>query len=566
MHKWILIAIAIALVSCASAPKVAKNTDSKKGDQNTPTVSSTQNATKELEQFAADVLASWTLQHSNAKLRLVFNELDTNTDDAFAAVVRYEIEHIFLEQQEIILIARSDIEKILNESSFEASNFFSMNDIKPLKLENADAIIYGLLEDQGNGKASLTLSCLEYETARILARQSFVLPPAFPGYTDYLRRMENPLTSPDAPRVEERAKSVRLTWNAVRSYDAVYEVLRSESYDTEMLYSVVGKVSLDPKNMANQKTLEFIDTNLEQEKDYFYRIRYISRGKTSPMSPSVKARPYLPPPTIARISGSWNADMKATIVTWSVSDANAASFEYEATYGTHKLSGIVESPILTLRDYEPDQPFLVRIRAITSRGIKGEFSSWTTIPVPPATITELRAIQKEDVVQITWKYPETGKMPIFMIYVAQGTSDFTLAGKSQTCEFSYSGFPTGIRLQFRIIAINVEGLEGPPSETISLTTHTTPPVPTISSVKTASRFIIIEWNGPLFLDLKGYRLSVRNPDGKERVLYEGLSNSYTYHAEMQGVYAFSVISTNTAGEQSASASFEIEVPASAFKD
>lgn len=518
-----------------------------------------------IDAFVTAVMTGWGERHSGSALRIVTNDLDTNTDAPFALAAKREVERAFLAQPGVSLIERSDIAKIMDEQSFEASNFFSMSDIKPLRLEIADAVIYGLLEDKGGGKIRLTLSCLEYETARVLAQASFDLPSDFPGYADYLRRADMPLIPPQTPSVEEGALSVRLVWSPVRAYDAVYEVLRSGSYDIESLYSVVGRVSRDPKALLNTE-LEFVDKAVLENKEYFYRIRYISRGKASGMSGSVHAMPYSVPPSVAQMSGSWNYDMKAAIVIWKAPSQDVVLYEYEAVSGIKQFTGSVESPVLTLREYEPGKVLSVRVRAVSSRGIKGDFSPWMTIQVPPPAVSGVKAVQQENKVLLSWQYPDAMTDTAFGVYVANKDDvEFVLAGTTMKREFIYSGFSTGTTLRFYVKAVSHTGLEGPFSEIVSLKTYTSPPIPVISSAKVLSRFVLIEWRSEFFLDLRGYTLTVRDPDGLISVIYDGLAVTYTYSATQPGRYLFSVTCSNTRGQTSASASIEIMIPASALQ-
>jgi len=551
----ILIIAAFLLMACVASPPPL--TTSK-------TASYPMKPYDPIASFAKDVESYWTELNTGSSLRLVFSEFDTNTDSNFALSAKREIERSFIKLSGITIIERTDIAKILDEQAFQASNFFSMNDMKPLKLEIADAVVYGLLEDNGNGKIQLTLSCLEYETARVIARQSIILTSDFSGYSEYTKRLSAPLPPPRNLRAEEAVSTVKLEWDTVHAYDAVYEVLRSDSYDVDLLYTVIGKVSVDPKAQPSIKSIQFIDKNVIADKKYFYKIRYISRGKESDLSSVVFASPYSLPPTILRLSGIWNYDMQAAIVTWTISSEGTSGYEYEAIAGTKRFSGTVEVPVLTLREYEADVPLSVRIRAISIRGIKGEFSSWIIIPIPPVAVSDLEAVQEKTTVGIRWKYPNTGEVHSFAIYVSKDDGPFMPIGNTIKNEFSYSDFNTGSKLRFQIKTINNAGLEGPYSNSVTLITHTDPPAPIIRSAKAVSRFILIEWQGKYYLDIQGYRLSVREPDGHLSVIYNGLDTSYTYSAMKPGVYLFSLFSLNTIGQISDATNVEIEMPISAF--
>ncbi|HEY9053421.1 MAG TPA: hypothetical protein VIO60_01240 [Rectinemataceae bacterium] len=504
-----------------------------------------------LETFASTLVVKWKELYPGARLRVVFHELDTNTDASFASVAKREAERILLARPEVILLERDNLGKVLDEASFEASNFFSMEDIKPLRLEGADAVVYGLLADEGSGKVRFTLSCLEYATGKTLARESLVLSSDFPGLSEYRLRAAASLPAPTAPQAEEGPLSVKLAWEPIQAFDVSYEILRSEKYDVEPLFTVVGRLSLAPKRSVSTAPLEFVDRSVQEDVQYFYRIRYLSRGKVSELSGSVQARPFALPVVPAQLSGSWNADMNAAVVTWKAAAGAIVTYEYEAVSGEMEYVGATDAPVAILREYQMDEPLQVRVRALSPRGVRGEFSPWATIPVPPASISGLTLAQAGDAASLSWQYPTTRESPAFRIYEASGSDgDFTLVGETAVREFTYSGFATGTTLRFRVRAVNRAGIEGPMSAIGVLQTHTPPPIPERLSAKVLSRFILVEWSGRPFPDLIGYSLSVLGPDGAPSIVYEGLRCSYTFLAPTPGRYTFSLVCANSIGQTS----------------
>jgi hypothetical protein len=528
-----------------------------------------------LEPFIQDMKSGWEKRNSSSPLRIVFRPLDTNTDENLEIIIRREVEKALLATPGISLVERADIKAIFDEESFEASNFFSMSDMKPLRLEIADAVIFGLLEETASGSIRLHLSCIEYETALVLSRQTFDLPSDFAGVSDYRIRVNQPPPAPSVLYTEEGSSSVRLTWEPVKAFDAVYEVLRSDSYDVEPLYRVIGNLASDPRRTSEQTLLDFIDRSVSDDHTYYYRLRYRSRGKESLLSASVLATPFSIPPTPANLAGSWNKNIKAAIITWSpvsrgVNTAASAAvvppsvYEYEGVSGSRRSTGSTESTVVTLGEYEPDIPLLVRVRAVSSRGVKSEYSPWLTVQVPPAGVSGLRALQMGTKTILSWDYPYKGVNPSFSVFAAIDEVEFKPVATVAVNTFEYSGFSTGSTVRFRVCAVGGSGLEGTNSNTVTLETYTDPPTPVIRQAKAVSTFVLLEWEGQYFRDLRGYTLTVIGPDGRESLVYEGIGLSYTYSTRGPGEYRFMLSSSNTRGMKSDAVDVEVTIPATSF--
>jgi|GEM_PF-5324997 len=181
MKSIILFTILFFLASCSTIQPNKQN-EEKESKLPEPIITeavSTIGFSKIINSFVNEVVTEWQEIHSVTPLRIVVHELDTNTDQIFSSEVKALVEESLSARLEISILERSDIDKIFLEQSFEANNFFSMADMKPLKLAEADAVVYGLLSDTGAESVSLTLSCVEFETARILARKKFEIPHDF---------------------------------------------------------------------------------------------------------------------------------------------------------------------------------------------------------------------------------------------------------------------------------------------------------------------------------------------------------------------------------------------------
>jgi len=383
----------------------------------------------------------------------------------------------------------------------------------------------------------------------------------FYAYLEYIDRSNAPLAALADLRAEDTILAISLSWPVVKNYDAVYELLRSDSYDVESLYSVIARLEQPLDNIISGTIVRYTDENLSPRITYFYRLRYISRGKTSPLSASVQGQPYEPAPKIQELKGCWNSDADAALVTWTVSDAEVPSFEYEVASGTTINKGSTVQAALIIKDHEPDKELSIRVRAVTQRGVKGEVSEPIFIPVPPERITGLKAIQNGKSITLNWEYPETGLSPRFKIYTASMPSDeFQFSGETEDTSFEFFGFSSGYPVRFKVAATNQADIEGPLSEILKVETETEPGTPALITATSAGGFIILEWKSSYFYDFKGYRLRIlKEPDTVE-TLKEGFFERFIYKTEKPGKYVFEIVCLNKNNTEGAPLVVEIEIP------
>jgi ferritin-like protein len=562
MKKFILFATLVFLGSCATIQPEKPNTMNKEKisePHSTESVASI-DFKKIINLFVNEIVAEWEKIHPSTHLRIVMHELDTNTDEIFSSEIKTLVEESLAARSEISILERSEIDKIFIEQYFEDNYFFSMADMKPLKLAEADAVLYGLLHDSGAQSASLKLSCAEYETARVLVHRNFEVPRDYKAYVDYSERSNVPLPAPKALKAEDAITAVALSWPAVKNYDAVYEVLRSDSYDVESLYSVIARIEQPSNRIAPGTIVRYTDENLSPSKKYFYRLRYMSRGKISLLSESVHAQPYEPAPEIQDLKGAWNLDAGAALVTWTVTDAEVSSFEYEITSGATITKGTTKQAALIIKDHEPDKELSVSVRAITKRGVKGKISDPIFIPVPPERITGLIAMQNGKSITLNWEYPETGLQPRFRVYSAISPfNEFDFSGEIEETSFKFFGFTTGYPVRFKVAAINQADIEGPQSEIVELKTFTDPGVPTLITATSAGGFIILEWQSSYFYDFKGHKLRFIKASGKAETLKEGFFERFVYKTEKPGTYIFEIVCLNKNDVEGSPLVVEVEV-------
>jgi uncharacterized protein (DUF1800 family)/fibronectin type 3 domain-containing protein len=260
---------------------------------------------------------------------------------------------------------------------------------------------------------------------------------------------------------------VSLSWKAVAGA-ATYNVYRGTAAGGEAAAPIATGI-------ASQA---FVNTNLTNGTQYFYKVAAVNAAGTGPLSAEVNATPVAPvqipgvvtgltaTPGNAQVSLSWTA--VAGAATYNVYRGTAAGGEAAAPIATGIASAAFVNTGLT-----NGTKYFYKVAAVNGAGTgpKSEEVSATPaapVQIPPA-VTGLTATPGNAQVSLAWTaIPTAATYNVYRGTAAGGEAAAPIATGIATAAFVNTGLTNGTQFFYKVTAVNTAG-EGPMSAEVNAT-------------------------------------------------------------------------------------------------
>jgi hypothetical protein len=213
-------------------------------------------------------------------------------------------------------------------------------------------------------------------------------------------------------------------------------------------------------------TLSTVASGLQNGVDYHFRVRAKNSEGWGPYSAVVVARPFEPETPMAPLAVIVEPGDSALSVAWE-DPANATTsgvleYEVEVQGGGETLVRTADGNAITVNGLINGVEYRVRVRAVSSYGLYGEWSNQTAAVVPhgqplaPAWATVTPA---DKAVRLTWTAADGNGLPVtgYRIELRVGGQISTREVGAVT-SYTVSGLVNGLSYEFRIAALTAYGL------------------------------------------------------------------------------------------------------------
>ena len=378
-----------------------------------------------------------------------------------------------------------------------------------------------------------------------------------------------PKAKPSAPRnlgytIATDSLSAALSWTAPAN-------IGSSAISRYIIYSASDSV-------GGTTGLKHTHT-LVRGRTYTITVAAVNAAGTGPKSNSVtvvakkivtapKAKPSAPRSLAVRASGTSNT------LTWTAPADTGSSaitaYKIEYNDGSGWINLDQTGTVLTYphADVEPGKKYRYRVSAINTQGTgpaSNEVSITSEVRKPSAPLNVLASADGSDV-SLSWTAPTTtggGEITGYQIEVSGigGGWSVLVANTGPVMTYQDSGREPGVRLRYRVAAINAAGI-GPVSGVAEVTIEAVQPgVPTaVGAIARDYNTIDISWNPPVNdggTEIIGYQIETSENGTSWRVLARDLSPSSRLHTHTNldpvTTYHYRVFSKNEKGFSAASA-------------
>ena len=288
-------------------------------------------------------------------------------------------------------------------------------------------------------------------------------------------------------------KPVRTSGNRIRQIHLVWDRYPSEAIDGYKLYRSLA--SNDPykeevARISGINNLAYLDKNLADATAYWYRLSvFRADGSESnlsdPISVVTREKPGIP----AGLSATGGQPRKG-VIRWK----NTAKPEDElVAFFIFRADGRADSPFVKIAEvssetseYSDNDPplkdkaqYFYKVRSVNSGGaqsLDSETVSLTTKAVPgiPAGVSASSGEVK--LVTIAWAKNSEPDIKNYRISVKRtGNTEFTKLSEVVEARYVDSGLNNGEHYSYQVQAIDLDGLESLPSQTVTARTRPLPP-------------------------------------------------------------------------------------------
>ncbi len=296
-----------------------------------------------------------------------------------------------------------------------------------------------------------------------------------------------PLSAPVAPVVSAQAGNaqVTLSWGGVTNATSyqVFRSMTSNAFDALPTQTVSGT--------------SYTDTGLSNGTTYYYVVRAVGIGGTSPASSQVSATPQAAP--VAPIGLSATAGDAQVALSWSAS-TNATGYKvFRATsaggYGATPLATTTNTSYLDTSAVN-GTTYYYSVKATGVGGdspLSNEVSALPVAPPAPAAPTGLSASVYNNQISLYW----TGSTGATSYIVRRATASAgpysSLPATVTGTYYSDTSLPAGTTYYYRVVAVNSGG-QSPESNTASATTLAVPAALSGVTATSGTGQVTLTWN------------------------------------------------------------------------
>lgn len=349
------------------------------------------------------------------------------------------------------------------------------------------------------------------------------------------------------------ARSVRIEWADPAEKDIrEFRVYRGDAEDGEFRKIA----SVKPGWISSPS---FLDTGLGDDTAYFYSIEAVDAdGLVSPMSARMKAVTKAAPaaPRGLRAEGgrariiplAWERNAEKDIAVYRV-------FSSEGEGGPFTKIAETPEPSFIHRGLKDLSVRYYRILAVDRDGLSSPFSETASagtkpLPVRPSGLTAESGMARA--VRLAWApNPERDIDHYVVSRRPAGAGSFADVGRSSGRGFTDTGLDDGKPYQYRIRAVDAEGLASEPSEKADAATKPRPAPPRDLTAAAGEGFIALSWTPGGGADIAGYEIyrgSGWNPLGRYEKIGRATAPPFEDRTSRPGTaYTYRVAAVDAAG-------------------
>lgn len=324
--------------------------------------------------------------------------------------------------------------------------------------------------------------------------------------------------------------SIKLSWSKAAGA-ATYQVYRSTDGKTWTRISTTKSTSLSVSKLTAGKSYQF-------------KVRAVSSLNKVGSYSSVLKTSTLPSQT----AGLKASSVKSTSVKLSWTKVSGAtSYEvYRSTDGKNwTKAATAETNSCTVSGLKAGTSYQFKVRAVTSAGKKGTFSSVVKATTLPAKVTGLKATTTATSVKLTWT--KAAGASKYEVYRSTDGKKWTKLTTVSTNAYTNSKLTSSKTYQYKVRAVSKSGKYGDYSSVLKATTKSSK-VTGLKASSVATTSIKLSWTK--VSDASKYEV-YRSTDGKKWTkLATTTSNSYTAKSLTAGKsYQFKVRAVLTTGSK-----------------
>jgi len=343
--------------------------------------------------------------------------------------------------------------------------------------------------------------------------------------------------------------------------------------------------------LAKTSAKEYVHANLDPNTMYYYRVWGITKGQKSKKCAQISAYPRdTIPPSPPVILETRSLAMGFQIKLQQPTDLDWAGFRIYAstvsnfTPSPSNLVADTKSTVIQITGLQGGATYYIKAVSYDTTGntssVVGPVSVQTLQApdtTPPAVPTGLtlstyldsavgqKVAQYPAVIKATWVANTESDLAGYQLRIRKtGETDYTVVSTKET-SYVFRGLSAGTQYGVQIRAYDIWGNYSNWSTEATITTAgdtTSPPTPSNITAVGYFKTIRVKWDNVTAPDLAGYELYASQTAGftpsPSNLVYIGLSNSFTFTADVNQTWYFKVRAFDTSGNFS---NFSTEVSA-----
>lgn len=358
---------------------------------------------------------------------------------------------------------------------------------------------------------------------------------------------------------------INITWIDVSINETAFQIERSLTTATGF-----ALVAITSANVTG-----YSDTGLASNTRYFYRVKAINGGGSSPytaeaFSTTFDVSPATPTSLIATVASSTQINLS-----WSDTSSNETGFEIERSLTTGSgftLVGTTTANVTTFSDaaLSPATHYFYRVRASNAVGSSPFTAEANAIafPTAPITPTALSAVGiSSSQIVLTWTDASLNETSFQIERSLTTGSGFTLIGSTAANITTYqdAGLLPDTQYFYRVKAVNVGGSSGNTAEAIATTLAVPPAAPTnLSVIASSSSQINLSW-ADASGDESGFQIERSLTAGSGFILVSTTQANAIFYADAGLIentrYYYRIRAINVVGSSSYTAEVSTTTPA-----
>jgi len=422
------------------------------------------------------------------------------------------------------LIERSQMEQVLDEKALGLQGVISSSEaIQIGKLLGVEGVILGTVPEYGlRASGSNELPSVGINVRMISVNDGSIV---WSVSDSALGRATDPISSFAVSLVQRVVQELKLEW--IKQGDTVainlptISASRVEGGVREAEITYIGVA----KNTSEARNTTFKDSNLLDDEQYYYKVVGVApSGLNGPLSVAYDVTTIGPPSAVLGFNADSNKARKVPLTWNSASEPHIKGYDiYRAVDPSGpfrkitQVRGATKTSYLdkggkqkaSLDDYRDYYYRIHAVNVVDVQSIASDVIRARTKPLPEAVTGFSASSNGVKEVELTWNRNAEDDIAEYRIYTGKKVNNVKRILKkvspTQT-SYTHKRLLDGKEYFYRVVAIDVDKLVSPTTETIYARTKPRPQIPSGFAANLVDETITVSWNSNAESDIKHYEI------------------------------------------------------------